>query len=843
MKKCLYAVGYGHLDPVYMWEWTEGYQAARATFLSLLERTKETSNFKFTLTSAAILAQVEESEPQLFEQIRTAVKENRWFLAGGWWVEADCNMPHGESLIRQSLFGQQYFKTKFGKYAEVALLPDTFGHCASLPQILKKSGMHYFVFMRPDPSELHLPSNLFYWEGIDGTQIIAARIRSFVCEVSEEEIEELFRGEWFPTRSKLMFYGVGNHGGGPTKESIAKITHIQNRELNDREVNFADLNDFFRSVETELKEGQNLTKHVGELQHHARGCYSTVVNLKKLLQSSEHALLITERVGVISRLLAGPCVEKEWIDKAWKWILFCQFHDILPGTCTQRAVEDAEQQLAAVKMIAEEQREKCFQYLASIFPTNQQEGFPIHVFNPTGHPRREVVEITVDIREWRQLIPSLGTIWWKNLGLCLRDAQGNEVPVQTIAPTSWDANINRIRIAFPCKVEGFYISTYYLSPSSIYSSKDHHNAAEVVTLREDPLNLAIENNYIRCSVNKIEGTITQLIEKKSGIDAVWAPSPRFEVITDDGDTWAHEKNQFMQVEGTFKTEKVNILESGPLVVKLAIFQRYGNSRITRILKITSISPEIEEEVEISWNETEKMLKMREFFNVVSPITRYSIPYGHISRVNKGEEEPGGPWVDLRGTAYDLDGKQSPFGVTVITEGKYGYDVWARMRHYRWGKGKTSLGVTILRSPVYAFHEPKEIYPDVKYEYQNQGIHRFRFRLVPSSAVWKELRVPYLAEEFLEPLIVRAEHRHEGIKNITPIVSIEGDCWVTFKESSQKKDALILRIVELKGIDSEVKIRVYTDRTTIKLKPHEIVTIEYFKGVFSLVDLLERPLDT
>lgn len=167
----LHMIGNAHLNPVWLWQWPDGLQEAKATFRAALDRRNETEDFVFTSSSAALYEWVEENEPGLFAEIRQRVAEGRWRIAGGWWIQPDGNLPSGESFVRQGLYGQRYFKEKLGVTATVGYNVDSFGHSGMLPQFLAKSGMDSYVFMRPEPHEKELPGRLFWWEADDGSRV------------------------------------------------------------------------------------------------------------------------------------------------------------------------------------------------------------------------------------------------------------------------------------------------------------------------------------------------------------------------------------------------------------------------------------------------------------------------------------------------------------------------------------------------------------------------------------------------------------------------------------------------------------------------------------------------
>src|SRR5215211_2083865 len=225
----LHMIGNAHIDPVWLWQWQEGFHEVKASFRSALDRMKEFPDFTFVASSAAFYEWVEGSDPVMFAEIQQRVREGRWGIVGGWWVEPDCNIPAGESFVRHGLYAQRYFKEKFGVIARTGFNVDSFGHAGTLPQILKKSGLDYYVFLRPMPHEKGLPSRLFWWQSDDGSRVLAFRIPfeylSWGKEVETharrcaDEMKE-------PVDEFLCFYGVGDHGGGPTITNIESIQRL-----------------------------------------------------------------------------------------------------------------------------------------------------------------------------------------------------------------------------------------------------------------------------------------------------------------------------------------------------------------------------------------------------------------------------------------------------------------------------------------------------------------------------------------------------------------------------------------------------------------------------------------
>lgn len=216
-EKCsLYMIGHAHIDPVWLWPWSEGMAVVHSTFRSALDRMNENPDYVFSCSSAQFYEWVAVNDPEMMKEIKKREKEGRWELVGGWWVEPDVHMASGEALVRHGLYGQASFKKLFGKTVSVGLNADTFGHTASLPQILQKQGITNYTFLRPTPYEMDFPSEVFEWQGIDGTKILSCRIQDSynIGHDLQRRIDKLASEHLLhPTDSLMIFYGVGDHGG------------------------------------------------------------------------------------------------------------------------------------------------------------------------------------------------------------------------------------------------------------------------------------------------------------------------------------------------------------------------------------------------------------------------------------------------------------------------------------------------------------------------------------------------------------------------------------------------------------------------------------------------------
>ncbi|MCE1198049.1 MAG: alpha-mannosidase, partial [Marinilabiliales bacterium] len=295
----IHMIGQAHIDPVWLWNWSEGIAVVHSTFQAALDRMNETPDFKFTASSAQFYAWVAENDPEMLKQIRKRVEEGRWSSVGGWWVEPDMNIPSGEAMVRQGLYGQLTLQKLIGHRSTIAYNPDSFGHTGNLPQIIKSQGMANYIFMRPGSHEKTIPADLFWWEGADGTKVltyriqygyndsgnVSTRVRNLVANYGNQ-----------PMKSFMAYYGAGDHGGGATKINISSINDLRKDDAGPK-VMFSTPEIYFK----EVKEDKSLQLPVvhDDLQHHAVGCYTAESEIKKGNRQSESALVTAEKVASI----------------------------------------------------------------------------------------------------------------------------------------------------------------------------------------------------------------------------------------------------------------------------------------------------------------------------------------------------------------------------------------------------------------------------------------------------------------------------------------------------------------------------------------------------------------
>ncbi len=755
----LHMIGNAHIDPVWLWQWQEGFHEVKATFKAVLDLLDEHEDFVFVSSSAAFYAWIEESDAEMFARIQRRVAEGRWELVGGWWIQPDCNIPGGESYVRQGLYGQRYFLEKFGRAARVGYNVDSFGHSAMLPQILKKSGLDYYVFLRPHPHEKGLPGRLFWWEADDGSRVLAYRIPYEYCTWGkdlEKHVQRCAAELKAPFNQGMCFYGVGNHGGGPTRENLESIQRL-GESGRYPELVLSTPQRFFEEQETL---GLPVPTVHDDLQHHASGCYSAHSDVKRWNRKAENLLLSAEKLSSVASQVTGQTYPAG-LDRAWKAVLFNQFHDILAGTCVEEAYEDARDLYGEANAIAGRALNLALQSIGWNIHLDPEEGMragwrPLVVFNPHAWPARVPVEVEL-------LYLEEDTV--------LLDPHGIETPYQRVQPHATAKG--PVRVAFLADLPPLGYAVYRFVPGQ--------QKGEFACLEAGETHL--ESERFRLEISPESGAVRSLFDKRLGFEVFSGEAARAEVLHDRSDTWGHNSFKFDQKAGEFRAASVRLVEHGPVKSVVRAVSEYGASRLVQEFALYPGLEGIEVRVTVDWREQYKMLKLRFPLNLMFMRPVHEIPYGHIERFANGEEQPGGAWVDLSGTNRDTG---LPYGLSVLNDGKYSLDVNVR-----------DIGLTVLRSPVYANHLP--VIPDADgcYSFLDQGLQRFTYWLLPHEGSWEQAGTVRRAAELNAPALVLPATFHTGSLPLSAsFACVEQDNIVlnVLKKAEDGED-LILRCVE------------------------------------------------
>ncbi|MEP7356977.1 MAG: glycoside hydrolase family 38 C-terminal domain-containing protein, partial [Anaerolineales bacterium] len=809
----LHLIGNAHIDPVWLWRWPEGYQETRATFRSALDRLAEFPQFVFTASQAAVYGWVQDSEPDLFEAIQQRVRAGRWAAVGGWWMEPDCNLPSGESFARQSLYGQQFFQAAFGQPCTVGYCVDSFGHHAMLPQLLRQGGLDSYVFMRPNAIENpQCPQGPFWWESPDGSRVLAFRLLS-AYETGPENVNpaalhKIAAHFTDDVRDLMFFYGVGNHGGGPTIATLRSLEALQ-ADPDLPSLTFSSPERYFKDLQARLPE---LPVYRGELQMHAVGCYAAHAGVKAWNRRAEHHLLATERWAVVGQHLTGMPSATSELSAAWQTVLFNQFHDILAGTSIKEAYEDVRDDFGAVERSAGRVLNTALQRIASQVDT-RGDGLALVVFNP--HAFAAQVPIEHELMVWH-----LGAA-----PLELFDSAGQAVACQAGEPSAAVPTAWRRRLVFMADLPALGYRVYHLraNPQAQPAQVDTADSGLRLQTVAGPVvnnyqvetdgraDLVLENSALRLTLDGRLSVIGSLVDKRSGRQVFSGPAALAEVLDDPSDTWSHGVTAYTDVCGQFSGARLAIIEAGPVRLRVRATTHFGASTLRQDFSLYRDQPWIEVRVVLDWHEQLKLLKLAFPVAAADPTATFEIPYGVLERPGDGREVPGQRWVDISDA-----GEAGLSGLSVITDSIYSYDVTgARLR------------LTVLRSPVYAHHSPRELAPEADYAWMDQGRHELRYLLLPHAGACPTADVQRQAEILNMPQLSQMEGLHAGpLPAVAGFLAVDApNVILTVLKQAQDGSGLIIRAQEVAGLatSATLNLALLGREFPIELGPWQVKT--------------------
>ena len=647
-----------HIDPVWLWDKYEGIDEVINTFRSACDRLDAYPDLTFTASSLQFYEWVQQFTPKLFDRIQEKVHEGRWEVAGGWWVEADTNLPTEASFIKQAEISQDFSRRYFGREIKVAYLPDTFGHPATLPKILACTGFEYLIFCRPGEHEKSdLPANLFRWE-YDGHSVLTYRLKHHYLQgnIGEDRRLALLNDEEYRTNpTNCFFFGVGDHGGGP---SIAEIEFF-NRFISGQSTGDAGYSTCLRFFE-EAASTPDIPTYSGDLHMHAVGCYSVLRDLKDAVRRCEQGLQFASRALDINGE-TDACLET-----AWKTTLFNQFHDILPGSCSPDAAEQAAAELGGVASLCRDTAYRALKSVSQAHPASAPEG-EFRIFNTLPF------SVTVPLN-----IESFG---YYNPNAAFKDEDGNEIAIQEVLPS---VRCENRRWEFVDSLPPRKYKSYYFDN-------------ETLVERAEP-----EASHFQRVDESTGGSIG------NALDRILEAPPCFLVLDDASDTWGHGVSTYDAVEGTFTLVSSSVL-SGPVTDKLCQRWSYGKSTLEAIYSVYKNLPGVYVELAANWSEERKILKIEICpAGACSSVVTMQGAGGPVERRADGKEMPLHHWV----WAPTRDG-----GLAVVQDGAFACDFTAER-----------LRLTFVRSSVYAFHDPYGLNPADPQQLTDQGVHRMRLHL-------------------------------------------------------------------------------------------------------------------
>ena len=785
--------GNSHIDAAWLWPWSESVDVVKRTFATALQLMNEYPDYTFTQSAAQYNAWIAEKYPQMNAEIKRRIEEGRWEIVGGMWVEPDLNMPDGEAQVRSILVGKRWFQKEYGVDVRIGWNPDSFGYTWQLPQIYKKSGIDYFVTQKTTWNDTNqFPFKLFWWESPDGSKVLTY----FPHDYANNNLNPLrlaidlgwARSHISGLTEMLDLYGIGDHGGGPTRAILDEGAHWMQPDKVVPKMEFGTAQSYFTGVESKLVSDSRVWDYdsiakgyvapvspgdgrvaiptwKSELyfEYH-RGVMTTQANHKRNMRDSEEQALNAEKLASLA-WLGGDTYPADRLTEAWKKITFNDFHDLAAGSGIGIIYKEAQQDYDQVRWATNEISQQALKTLAARIDTHAASGVPVLIFNPLAWERSGPV--TVDVQMPAQA---------RN-GVTVLDKGNRVVPSQVLES---DAATGSYRLLIEARdVPSLGYTVLHVAPGARPFASDLKAKG-----------LTLENSVLKVSVDGQTGCITSLYDKKANFETLAAGScgNQLQTFTDlpkQYDAWNIDPGTLDHVTSIDKADSVELVAKGPLRAAIRVTRSWQSSKFVQEITLDAGADQVEVVNDIDWHETHVLLKAAFPLAAASSKATYEIPYGSIrrptTRNNSWEqaqfEVPALRWADLG------DGQH---GFSLLNNSKYGYD----------GKDNV-LRISLLRSPAWPD-------PDA-----DRGHNHFTYALYPHAGDWKQALTVRRGYEYNYVLQASQAQSHPGsFPADHSYVTVKPENVVlTALKKAEDADGLIFRVYEWAGETSEVQIHV------------------------------------
>ena len=819
--------GNAHIDAAWLWPRSETIDVVRRTFTSALQLMDEYPDYTYSQSAAQYTAWIADKYPDLHKQIQKRVKEGRWEIVGGMWVEPDLNIPDGESLVRQLLVGQRYFQKELGVQARIGWNPDSFGYNWQLPQIYKRSGLDYFVTQKMHWNDTNvLPFRLFWWQSPDGSKVLTYFPTDYVHDnvnptrIAADFAESAQRNPG--TTAHLDLYGIGDHGGGPTRAmldqadhwiAVGKSTDAASKDTSAHAVptlHYGTAQSFFSTVEKQLAldspvldydsiaKGYTAPVAPGKLalptwndelyfEYH-RGVQTTQAIHKRNIRQSETQTLDTEKLSSLAWLTGLP-YPADALTENWKKITFNQFHDLAAGSGIAVIYRDAQKDFNQVFDTDREMSRNATTRLAAQIDTQtayRSNAVPLIVYNTLAWPRSETVRLTVQMPEPTTQITLVESV------------SNRHIPTQVIAQDAATQTFTVLAHIPNLPALGYTVLQAQPGPA---------NAADPLKVVESTTSFTLTNGILTAVIDKQTGCITSLT-RTGGPGEFIAPNAcgnQLQTYVDtpkNYDAWNIDPGT---LDGTMtpitNVDSILLAQAGPVRATIRIERTWQKSHFTQEISLDDSADSLEIANDVSWHETHVLLKAAFPLAASSAKATFEIPYGSIERTttrnNSWEkaqfEVPALRWADL-GNATQ--------GLSLLNDSKYGYDALGN-----------TLRLTLLRSPTWPD-------PDA-----DRGPQHFVYSIYPHSGSWKQSQTVHRGYELNDPLTATQTFIHTGsLPAQHSFAAVENpNVILTAMKKAEDENALIIRMYESVGTLTQVKLTVpagalYAQQTNLMEKP-------------------------
>ncbi|AFZ30906.1 Alpha-mannosidase [Gloeocapsa sp. PCC 7428] len=827
-------LGHAHLDLAWLWAISDTWEAAQRTFTSVLNLQQDFPELIFCHSTPALYAWIEEHRPDLFAAIQQQVNNGRWEVVGGLWVEPELNLVSGESIVRQLLYGQRYVLAKFGAISTVAWLPDSFGFCATLPQFLQQAGIEYFVTQKllwNDTTKF--PYGAFWWRSSDGSAIL-----SFMSAPIGEGIDPIkmatYACNWEQQTSfkaSLWLPGVGDHGGGPTRDMLEVAQKWQNSPFFPQ-LRFTTAEKYLQQIRnsSQIEEDTfrpSLLAPLSEkgkalrssplpiwqdelyLEFH-RGCYTTHADQKRWNRRCEGLLYQAELFAALANIATGFVYPQAQLEAAWKKVLFNQFHDILPGSSIPEVYAEVNPTWEEVEQVTAEITQQSLSAIASqikLPPPPHPDAQPLVVFNSLNWQRSEVVSVTLpDAQDW-----------------VVCDLYGNQLPCQILASRSLlfrakDIPATGYRVFWLVALKFIAASTDVLNNTTKNEQEKGNNTKIISGVeyysgnRKKTEDWTLENEFLRVILDCENGNLKSLVDKTCDREILHSDGGnQLQGFTDSDqywDAWNIDPNYAQHPLPPAQLKSIQWLEQGIIQSRIRVVRQLGESEFCQDYVLQAGLPLLKIETTVNWRSRHVLVKAAFPFNFEADYATYEIPCGAIQRTTKPEtpaeqakwEVPALHWADLSADNY---------GVSLLNDCKYGYDSQPHQ-----------LRLTLLRGAEW----PN---PDA-----DRGNHYFTYAIYPHQGNWQQAQTVRRGYELNYPLQVMLMSPQAQVpQNLPPVgcfldLSADNLILMAFKQSEDNSQRWILRCYECHGEPAQLDFKSDLDL-----------------AIGETVDLLERTTST
>ncbi|MBE7079219.1 MAG: hypothetical protein E7380_05115 [Clostridiales bacterium] len=794
--KRLHLICNAHIDPLWQWTWDEGIAAAIATFKSAADLAEE-FDYIFCHGESLLYEAIEEHAPDLFARIVRLVKEGKWKITGGWYLQPDCLMPCGEALVRQISVGKKYFQEKFGVEPTVATNYDSFGHSVGLVQILVKNGYEGYMVCRPNQWQFSYPSKFFYWKSPDGSKIATTQSLSYSCALGKavEKIEsEVYGGAVGMLGSAkedtkialedvdYVLWGVGNHGGGPSRKDLRDIKNLQ----------IAGVEHFHSTHEKLFADG---IKICGEIEKSLvtcmPGCYSSMARVKQAYRTTENLFFGTEKMLALSSLSGMPIKTEEW-EKAEKRILLAQFHDILPGSGIEECEQEGIELLAASAKELKDYRTRAFLRFVMDEPSAGEGEFPIFVFNYMPYEVQTLVEVEFILpdQNWSKEVFKKARIY---------DETGKELLCQQIKESSTLALDWRKRLVFEGLLKPMGITRFTVKTEDVKTKAKARKAGDLETLLQGtPLQKPV--GFFLYDDTADPWGMSQEELKGMGKNPV-----AFREMQEE------ESKAFCKV--TEGLSPVHIIEDGDVVTVAETLSTAGHTNAVAQYKVYKNHPFVDLKLTVEFADKNKMARVR-------------IPLPDDMAGGKAVGD--GPFVYEEKPCFGELSFQKWLGVekngevfAVLNDGVYAGTV-----------EEDCLCLTLLRGAGYCFHPitpDRDLYPQDRYLPRiENGRYTYNLRIVRGDvcSVYKQAelfnQLPYAVNVFPTG----------GAKKELACLRLDGDVVLTTMKVGEK-GGYIFRVFNPAKEEKPFVLSVSGKQADGVARAGEVVTLSYKDGVWKV----------